>query len=240
VSHDITTWKKFAREVRATQPRLLTQLPRFRDAILVTGCQRSGGTMLSRLITNSDGMHKFWFGKDEELDAGLILSGRVPLDATGRCCFQTTYLNECWREYLDPGLDYRMIWSLRNPQAVGYGEMDHLDRVRFQRFGIFGVPPIRRAAYAYKGKVSQLFELAPSLGPTRLTVLEYDDLVRRKGELLPRLYERIGLAWQERYAQSVSERSLGKKDALKPDEVTVVDRICADTYARARGLVNLA
>lgn len=256
---DVKTWKKFAHLVRATQPNMLQELPRFRDAILITGCQRSGGTMLSRLITNSEGMHKFWFGKDEELDAGLILSGYVPHEVAGRYCFQTTYLNECWREYLAPGLDYRMVWSLRNPHSVafsmvynwkrfaldelflacGYSHMDSADRVRFLRFGIFGIPPIRRAAYAFVGKVSQVLELAPALPEHRLTVLEYDELVQRKADLLPALYERLGLSYLDRYADAVSERSLGKKKALSAAETEVIDRICAPVYAAALKLVNL-
>ncbi len=65
----VKDWKAFARKVRATREALLPELKRFPDAILVTGCQRSGGTMLSRLLTGSEGLTNFWFSRDEELDA---------------------------------------------------------------------------------------------------------------------------------------------------------------------------
>lgn len=253
------SWPAFAREVRGTQDRLLNRLDEFPDSILITGCQRSGGTMLSRVITGSEGMEKFWFSKDEELDAALILSGAVPHTPKGRYCFQTTYLNERWPEYLEHAGKFTMIWSLRNPYSViysmvynwkrfalnelflacGYAHMDHADRVCFQRFGIFGIAPIRRAAYAFVGKVGQLPELHRLLPEGNLHILEYDRLVRGKNELLPQLYDRIRLAYKPEYGQPISERSLGKKSRLTATEQAVVDRICGETYERALGLVNL-
>lgn len=253
------TWPAFAREVRGTQASLLTRLDDFPDSVLVTGCQRSGGTMLARVITQSEGMVNYWFGKDDELDAALVLSGRVPHQSSGRHCFQTTYLNERYPEYLDhPG--HRIVWSLRNPQSVvysmvynwrrfalnelflqcGYGQMDYRDRVRFQRFGLFGIAPIRRAAYAYAGKVAQLFYLREHYPADRLTILEYDQLVRDKTRLLPALYQRIDLAYRDAYADPISERSLGKKDRLSADERAVVEDLALPVFERALKLVDLA
>lgn len=253
------TWPAFAREVRGTQASLLTRLDDFPDSVLVTGCQRSGGTMLARVITQSEGMVNYWFGKDDELDAALVLSGRVPHQSSGRHCFQTTYLNERYREYLDhPG--HRIVWSLRNPQSVvysmvynwrrfalnelflqcGYGQMDYRDRVRFQRFGLFGIAPIRRAAYAYAGKVAQLFYLREHYPADRLTILEYDQLVRDKARLLHALYQRIDLAYRDDYADPISERSLGKKDRLSANERAVVEDIALPVFERALKLVDLA
>lgn len=253
------TWLAFARKIRSTQDKLLNRLGDFPDPILITGCQRSGGTMLSRVITGSEGMENFWFSKDEELDAALILSGTVPHVPRGRYCFQTTYLNERWPEYLEHAGRYTMVWSLRNPYSViysmvynwkrfalnevfltcGYAHMDHADRVRFQRFGILGVAPIKRAAYAFVGKVGQLSDLHRSLPEENLHILEYDRLVRGKNELLPQLYERIRLAYKPEYGQPISDRSLGKKSHLTAAEQVVVDRICGETWERALGLVNL-
>lgn len=253
------TWPAFAREVRGTQASLLTRLDDFPDSVLVTGCQRSGGTMLARVITQSEGMVNYWFGKDDELDAALVLSGRVPHQSSGRHCFQTTYLNERYPEYLDhPG--HRIVWSLRNPQSVvysmvynwrrfalnelflqcGYGQMDYRDRVRFQRFGLFGIAPIRRAAYAYAGKVAQLFYLREHYPADRLTILEYDQLVRDKTRLLPALYQRIDLPYRDAYADPISERSLGKKDRLSADERAVVEDLALPVFERALKLVDLA
>lgn len=214
--------------------------------------------MLSRVITNSEGMTKFWFSHDEELDAAQILAGIVEEQPTGRYCFQTTYLNERYSEYLEhPG--HYIVWSLRNPHSVvysmvhnwrrfalnelflqcGYAQMDCRDRIRFQRFGLLGIPAIRRAAYAYVGKVSQLFFLRDHYPLARFTVLEYDQLVRQKERLLPKLYERIGLPYKEVYASPISERSLGKKDRLSTSERVVVDEVALPVYEKARSLVDL-
>lgn len=255
----IRSWRRFAYCVRARQPKLLRELHRFPDAVLVTGCQRSGGTMLSRVITNSGHMTRFWSSRDEELDAALILSGWMPHRARGRYCFQTTYLNERWPEYLEQTVPFRMVWSLRNPASVvysmvynwrrfalnelflhcGYAAMDHEDRVRFQRLGLWGIPPVRRAAYAYVGKVSQLFELERRLPPGALTVLEYDRLVQHRQQLLPTLFERLGLPPRAGDADAISERSLHKKDQLDTAERVTVERLCAPTFELARERVNL-
>lgn len=256
---DIDTWRQFAARVRARQDRLLVELHRFDDPILVTGCQRSGGTMLSRVITGSAGMTNFWFSKDEELDAAQILSGSVRYQGTGRHCFQTTYLNERWPEYLQQAKPFRMVWSLRNPHSVVYSmvynwkrfalnelfvhcgleHMNGADRYNLQRFGVLGVPPVRRAAYAYVGKVSQLLRLNTAWSDGRLTVLDYDQLVRQKLELLPALYQRLNLAYQPSYADPISERSLGKKEQLSASERDEVDRLCSPVFQQALACRNL-
>jgi hypothetical protein len=253
-----TNWQSFARDVRGKQEKLLVRLSEFRNSILVTGCQRSGGTMLSRIFTNSEGMNNYWFGKDDELDAALILSGAVPHTIRGRYCFQTTYLNERWNEYFEHQQRYKMIWCLRNPYSVvysmvynwknfalnelflscGFTYMNHEDRVRFQRFGLWGIPRIRRGSYAYAGKVSQLFSLQKGLPSGVLNVVEYDDLVRNKNNILPWLYDRVSVEFRNSDINSISERSLGKKERLSDAERKQVDASCADIFERARLLTN--
>ncbi len=179
-------------------------------------------------------------------------------DAPGRHCFQTTYLNERWREYLDPSLNFRMVWTLRNPHSVvysmvhnwrrfalnevflacGFAHMDARDRVRFQRFGIWGIPPVRRAAYAYVGKLAQLEPLAQALG-NRLTVVEYDRLVARKSDVLPQLYERLNLRYQPHYVDGVSDRSVRKQDMLRQGDRAEIAVRCDGAYRQACSLLNL-
>jgi len=65
----IKSWNDFTRRVRPKGCVLLGRLDEFPRPILVTGCQRSGTTMLSRIITQSEGMTDYWFGKDDESDA---------------------------------------------------------------------------------------------------------------------------------------------------------------------------
>lgn len=216
--------------------------------------------MLSRTLTRSEGMTNYWFGKDDELAAALILSGKVPHTAVGRYCFQTTYLNERWHEYLEHSSGYSMVWSLRNPHSVvysmvynwkgfalnelflscGYAYMNHEDRIRFLRFGVWGVPRIRRGIYAYIGKVAQLFSLAPALSQDRLVVVEYDQLIKWKDIVLPRLYERLNIRFKAADGNEISERSLGKKDKLSSIEKRMVDDHCTATFERARTFINLS
>ena len=258
VGKNINTWQKFSRNVRANQEELLSHLDNFKDSVLITGCQRSGGTMLSRVITQSIGMDNYWFGKDDELDAAVILSGQVEYSSNNRHCFQTTYLNERYREYYDhPG--HRIIWSLRNPYSVVYSMaynwknfalnelfiscglpyMNAKDRVNFQRFFVYGVPPIRRAAYAFCGKVSQVFELSEKLGHDSIAILEYDNLVKNKSSVLPEVYEFINLPYNIAYADPISQRSIHKMDKLTDKEKQIIDSICSPVYERALKLVTI-
>ncbi|MBN1008729.1 hypothetical protein [Amphritea pacifica] len=254
----IKSWRDFAWSVRGVQEKILNCLDDYPDSVLVTGCQRSGGTMLARVITNSDGMMNYWFSNDDELDAAQILSGRVEHEPRGRYCFQTTYLNERYSEYFEHQ-GQRIVWSLRNPHSVvysmvynwkrfalnelflqcGFDQMDYRDRIRFQKFGILGVPPIRRAAYAFNGKISQLFDLKENYPEGQLTVLDYDTLVMNKNTLLPLLYERIDVDYKPEYAEAISERSLNKKNSLKPDEKEIVEYLCMPVYEAALELINL-
>lgn len=254
----ISSWRAFARQVRAEQEKLLVALDEYPNSILVTGCQRSGGTMLARVITNSNGMARYPFSKDDELDAALILAGRHSPKIKGRYCFQTTYLNERYHEYFEHPA-HHIIWSLRNPYSVvysmvynwrrfalnelflqcGYTQMDYRDRIRFQRFGMFGISPLKRAAYAYNGKVSQLFSLKTGYPEDNITVVEYDILVKDKMRMLPALYQRVGLAYAPDYAAPISERSLNKRKRLNDTEKLKVKQICEPVYQNALALVDL-
>ena len=259
VGKNIKSWKAFATDVRANQEHLLSHLDNFKSSVLVTGCQRSGGTMLSRVITQSDGMENYWFGKDDELDAALMLSGQVEYSSNNRHCFQTTYLNERYREYYDhPG--HKIIWSLRNPYSVVYSMaynwksfalnelfvscglpfMDAKDRINFQRFFVYGVPPIKRAAYAFCGKVSQVFELCEKLDPDSIAILEYDNLVKNKSTILPKVYDFINLPYDPAYADPISQRSVNKMDKLTDKEKQMIGSICGPVYESALKLITIA
>lgn len=118
--YHITTWKQFDQKVRTKGCNLIRRLDEFPNSVLVAGCQRSGTTILTRIINQSNEMVHFWFGRDDELAAALILSGYVDHSPQqGRYCFQTTYLDNCLHEYFDHN-DYKIIWVLRNPYSVVY------------------------------------------------------------------------------------------------------------------------
>ena len=115
-----TTWEEFDRSVRSRGCSLLTRIHEFPHAVLVAGCQRSGTTMLARILTDSEEMVKYYFSSRDELDAALILSGRVEHESRGRYCFQTAYIDDCYREYYERDGDFKIIWMIRNPLSVAH------------------------------------------------------------------------------------------------------------------------
>ena len=114
----ITHWKQFISKIRPKKDALLKNIDCYDNSVLVTGCQRSGTTILSRIIAQSEGMTNYFRDIDDELEAALILSGYKQLPPTGRYCFQTTYLNENYYEYFNIGESHKIIWVLRNPYSV--------------------------------------------------------------------------------------------------------------------------
>jgi hypothetical protein len=255
----IKTWKQFSRHVRPRGCRLLIRLDRFPNSILVTGCQRSGTTMLSRVITQSEGMTNYWFGKDDELDAALILSGEVDHPSMGRHCFQTTFLNECYREYFDHNCRYQIIWVLRNPFSVVYSLMYHWRRwtlnelfqgcgaellddamaARYQRYGLIGVPKIIKACLSFNGKVSQLFELKKRIRENSMMIVDYDQLVTERQRSLKKIYNFIGLPYKKQYGVLIHQKSTAKKNLLSDKEQSIVKKICLPVFEEASKLSDL-
>jgi len=249
----VGSWKDYVREVRSRGCHLLKRLDEFPNSILVTGCQRSGTTILSKIITQSHGMVKYWFGSDSELDGALILAGLVDHSPQGRYCFQTTYLNECYHEYFRYRNGHKIIWILRNPYAVVYSMLHNWSRSALhqlflgcgfnflstkqkkycQFFGEYGVRPIRKACFAYAGKTEQAFELQQNLSPKDVLFVQYDQLVEAKGIVLPAIYEFVDLEYKKEYEQGIRGRSPGKSARLSRKQKEIVEEICMPVYRRA-------
>lgn len=249
----IKSWKKFGKIVRSRGCHLLNRLDEFPESVLISGCQRSGGTMLANVITHSDGMIDFAWSKDDELDAALILSGYKDYNNSGRHCFQTTYVNECYPEYFEHKQTFKIIWLLRNPHSVIYSLLHNWSRFalnelftgcgakylpeksmqRFERFGYLGINRLERACYSYNAKVLQVFELLEVMNKDRIMLIDYNDLVKNKNKLLPMIYAFIDLPYDDRYAQSISTRSLDKASRLSRREHHMADELCMPVYNKA-------
>jgi len=257
---NITTWKHFGREVRSKGCNLLKDLDKFPNSVLVTGCQRSGTTMVARIITQSDGMVNYWFGRDDELDAALILSGHVEHTPRGRYCFQTTYVNECYQEYFEHHNGHKIIWILRNPFSVVYSLL-HWKRFAFNElfrgcgspllkgkkgkeiqyynlFGKWGISRLHRACLSYNGKVSQAFELVEKINKKNIIVLDYDELIINKKTILPKVYSFIDLDYKDAYAENIHSHSMNKSSCMSNRETAFVESICLPTYLQARKLLS--
>lgn len=255
----VKTWKKFAQHVRSRGCNLLKGLPRYHDPVLITGCQRSGTTILSRVITQSQGMIDYRFGHDDELDAALILSKYVDYDIrNGRYCFQTTYLNECYTEYFEHEESYKIIWVLRNPYSVVYSMTHNWKRFalnelfkscgasllsneakkRYDRFGPIAISRIYKACMAFNGKVLQLNELVTKLGENRIMVVEYDNLVTSTEQTLKGIYEFIDLEYNAEYARKIHAASLKKMNKLSKRELSMIKQYCMPVYDEARNYMT--
>lgn len=249
---DITNWQQFTAKIRKKDNKLLARLDEFPRAVLVAGCQRSGTTMLARIITQSEGMVNYWFGPDDELDAALILSGYVEHEPQGRYCFQTTYLDDHFHEYFDHR-DFQLIWVLRNPYSVVYSLLHNWkpfsldgtftqcgvelltgpDKIKYQLLGVKSIRRVKKACLLYNSKINQLFQLLEVLGHEKLRVIEYDRLVNDKHVVLPEIYQWIKLGYQDRYANQIHTQSLNKKKQLLPEEAACVKGLSQPLYENA-------
>lgn len=247
----IATWAEFHRSVKPGR-KLLARLGRYPDPVLVAGCQRSGTTAATRLLARADGVGDYRFGDDDELDAALLLCGYADLPVTGRACFQTTYLNERVEEYFEHD-GFRLVWLIREPRSVVYSMLFNWRRGALQRLyaacgrderrgraflGLDGDvfrSSFERACAAYAAKTAQVFELTRRLGPDRLLVLDYNDLVVDKEQLLPELFRFAGLPFQKSLGEGLHARALDRA-RWSSRQAERIEAVCRPVYERAREL----
>lgn len=255
----ITSWKKFRQTVRASGNPLLAALSQFPDSILVTGCQRSGTTIISRIIAGAEGIRRYAYTKDDELDAALILSGQIKDLPRGRYCFQTTYMYDSHDEYAKCMTEQKMLWVLRNPYSVVYSmlhnwkrsalnelfmgcgirRMNEPYRYRLQLYGIVGVPPLLRACLSYQSKLDELFWLRQALPESSLIVVDYDELVGDTHELLAAICQRLNIVYRHEYGMRLHDASRRKADQLSGYERELIDRICLPAYKHAQHALSI-
>jgi hypothetical protein len=252
------SWRRFHRGPRRDDRPLLKNLARYPDCVLVAGCQRSGTTMLTRIIARSCGFQPFALTHDDELDAALILGGYVDVPRDCRYCFQTTYLNERYEEYRNLGPGQRFIWVLRNPYSAVYSMV-----YNWRRFALnelydgcgahrahsarrtisrlpwpIGPSRIEKACLAYSGKTSQILSIRELVEPEQLLVIEYDDMVQLPQVWLPRIFAFVGEPFDPSYAASVRSTSLGKADRLSGGTRKLIREYAAPTYEECLALVE--
>jgi Sulfotransferase domain len=250
------SWQRFHRGVRSRGEPLLKRLDAYPDSVLVAGCQRSGTTMLTRVIARSPGFRSLQLTHDDELDAALALCGEIDLPPGARYCLQTTYLNENFREYTRLGSAHRLIWVLRNPYSVVHSMVynwkrfalnelyeacgvELADSARLKRFSFpwpIGPSKVEKACLAYSGKSSQVLSIRELVDPGRLLVVDYDELARAPRDWLPLIFDFIGCAYSDRYAADVRTDSVSKADALRTGTRDLIKTRCEEIYARCSEL----
>jgi hypothetical protein len=246
----IYSWPEFARRVRARPDPLLARLAEFPDCVLVAGCQRSGTTVLTQVIAGSDGFDSFQFTHDNELDAAQILAGLVPFRASGRVCFQTTYVNERFPEYWSSGDRFRLVWVLREPHGVVYSMINNWSRFALNelfmscgltaateqerqdvaRSGVGALTLARRACLAYVGKLRQLSDILQRVPASRLCVVDYHDLVTRPESNLRELYAYLEVPYRQDRTALLRTDSLKKSLMLDDRLRQQIDEQCVPAY----------
>lgn len=249
---NIENWQHFTATVRSSGCPLLKRLGDFHDPILVTGCQRSGTTMLANLLTESKGMVDYTFGYSLELAGALILSGFVDHAPSpdGRYCFQTTYLDDYYREYYEHQGEYKMIWVIRNPGSVVYSllynwparslegtfnsyvasKMNKVDQWIYSLMGTRWINRVRQASWLYKVKNLQLLDLIKTISRESIFVVDYDDLVINKETVLPEIYRFIDIKYFPEYCQKINNKSVDKKKNLTRQELSIIKQVAEPIY----------
>lgn len=250
----IRSWPQFAKKVRRNNDNLLKALPKLKNPIFVSGCQRSGGTMLASALTKRADIAEFGWSKDTELDGAQILAGVTPIPSRQvpepRFCFQTTYLNEQVDEYTRHVGNFKLIWLIRNPHSVVYSMVHNWKRFalnelflscgaelldddrarRLNRFGVLAIRPIERACFSYLGKLAQATELLKTLPPAEITTVEYEFLVTHKACIMEQLINFVGLPPSKATGDEISKRSMNKASKLNTSERATVARLCEQAY----------
>lgn len=235
--------------MRTQKSGLLVNLYQYSDSILVAGCQRSGTTAISRLLTQGGRLGNFWISHDEELDAALILAGREHADRSRRYCFQTTYLNDRYVEYFEQQKEFKLVWVLRNPRSVIYSMLYNWDRYAFNElYDACGIHfdrhiqdeesekllrRVEKACASYNAKISQMHEIGSRLSAECLLVVDYDSLVMAPKTHLPILFDFAKLKYESSYCDLIHSSSTNKANRLGDAETNIIDVQCADAYLSA-------
>jgi hypothetical protein len=250
------SWARFHSGPRQWSKPLLAAAHRYERSIYVAGCQRSGTTMLTRIVAGADGFRPLALTRDDELDAALALCGLIRLPAGTRYAFQTTYLNERYREYADAPADARLIWMIRNPYSVVFSMLHHWRRAALDRLhsglstlspapakksGVLGVLPgtarIAKACNAYALKTGQVREIRSWLPASRLMVVDYDDLIRDPSTWFRAIFEFAETPFRDSSLEAIrsDRRHLG--DRLSGRARALVEELALPVYEECRSLI---
>ena len=250
-------WMRFGQNVRSGGSKLLKMLPSYDSPILVAGCQRSGTTILTKILSKNSGIKSYEFGYDEELDAALVLSGRIKKEIDGRYCFQTTYLNNSYKEYYDHS-NYKLIWVVRSPKSVVYSMVynwttfalnelyEHCgkqyasekDKLEIDQRKNKSLSKIKKACYSYFAKSKQLLELKEKLSEDKLLIVEYESIVNNASNEIQRINSFLNIQNRNKASELMNRESLSKASRLSNREVEIIDSICKDSYSKMKKVVK--
>jgi len=206
--------------------------------------------LLGKVLAGAEGFGHFEFAQFPELSAALILSGTIEGELAARAVFQTTYLDDRWREYEGIQVDQRIIWVLRNPESVitsmlynwpefavnatvrrcGWEELSLGQRRRMMWLGAWSVPRIERACAIYREKLAQLSQLQQSMPAERLLAIDYDQLVTDPERSIGRVAVFLGTAPGHFDVSSIRQSSQRKAERLSDSQRSIIEDRCGELY----------
>lgn len=262
IKEQVNSWRDYVNNIRTKGVPLLEKLDEFPGAILVSGCQRSGTTMMTRVINQSDDIADIKYGYDDELDVALILSGWRPLhiNKEKKYCFQTTYLNNSYREYFEHD-NYKLIWVVRNPYSVVRSLLYNWTRYALndlyltcgkcymEKIAETEKPPVNywapwrkniyKACYSYNGKISQIIEIKKTIRDEQLLVVGYEDIISNSSLILPKVFDFIGIEYKDEFTDIVNRKNKNKKRILSLEEENIINHMCVPVYQEVKELCYL-
>ena len=242
--HGINSWSDFYAAL-AHEP-FLAKLDDYPDALLVAGCDWAATTAIARLFKRLSCFADSSWGHDDELDGALLLAGRRERLATGRPCFQTTYLRERYREYFEHD-GFKLVWVVREPRAAVSSLLANRERALPPRnaLGLSGkstggqaASRLERTCAAYVASIRQTVELRERLGE-RVAVVDYDELAADRNRLLPALCRFASVSCNASLLRHLHGKSV-RKGVLANFEATIVDQLALPAYRRARCATTLS
>lgn len=239
----IASWLDFY-EALADEP-LLGELDRYPKALLISGCDWSAATAVTRLFKRIPTFADSSWGYDDELDGALLLAGWRPRSAGGRHCFQTTYVRERYREYFEHE-GFRLVWIVREPRAAVRSLLTSRDHTLPARAvlglsgksaGGQGISRLEKACAAYVASMGQTLEIKERLG-SRVAIVDYDELAADRDRLLPALCRFASVGCDASVLRHLHGKSV-RKSTLLPWEQAIVDEVALPAYRRARSAATL-
>ena len=94
------------------------------------------------------------------------------------------------------------------------------------------------ACLSYNVKTSQIHEIAAHLGPERLYILDYDDLIRRRDTLLPDMFAFASVPWDDRFLARLRKRNKRGSRQLSGPVRARIRAFCEPEYIRALELAK--
>lgn len=257
-------WLFFDWLVRSSKTSLLKRLPDFHNPVLVGGCQRSGTTAVTQVLSSAREITSFQFGIDNELDGALILAGAYDFKPgkSSRYCFQVTYLNDSLLELCGVQNAFKMVWVIRNPWSVVYSmlynwrasALDQLYRncitnpsdesvggLQLLTGGNDARRRLMKACTCYCVRSSELFNLAGSHTDGKLLVFDYDLLVSEPKRILPEVFRFADITLEEVHFGMLHPKSVTKAiERFSDTERQLIEDTCYPTYSRCLQLTSIS